>query len=214
MAILSKWVTMDNKLGIDLNTVVSIGAVSAGSSGDILSYPGQTVTPKLGDRVQGSNGSEWMYVKAGTTVSAFNMVAISPGFSAQSLTKALVVSNAYSYGVAEFQTVNGASIGAATGGVANTDEFFWALLKANVGIRINATGTMVPGADLYIQGTGTAGYIAGSSSIVSIAGGGRANGLMFLGSVSLDAITASTSAAEFGMFGYLMPAAQVAAITV
>lgn len=211
MTIVTTWYVMDNKLGINLNLVASVGAVSVGSSGDTLAYPSISYTPKLGDHVQGNNGSEWVYVKAGTTVTCFNVVAISPGFSAQNLTAALITSNAYTYGIAEFQP-QGVSVGAAGGGTADTGEFFWALMHANAGIRISSTGTMVPGADLYISGR--AGIVAGSSSIVSVAGGGRLNGLMFLGSVSLDAITASTSAAEFGMFSYLAPAAQWAAITV
>lgn len=214
MTIVTNWYTEDSKLGVNLNIVVSVGNLSTNASGDALSYPNTSYTPKLGDRVQGLNGSEWLYVKAGTTVTAFNECAISPGFSAQNLTAALIVSNQYTYGVAEFQPVNGVSVGAATGGVANTDEFFWALVKANAGIRINATGTLNPGADLYLAGT--AGRVAGSSSIVSIAGGGRLNGLMFIGSVSIDGSSnvPGNVNAEFGMFGYLMPAAQMAAITV
>lgn len=215
MTIVTNWFTLDNKLGVNLNLVVSVGnAVSVGSSGDVLSYPATTFTPKLGDIVWANNGSQWVYVQAGTTVTAFNAVAISPGFSAQNWTAALATSNAYSYGVAEFQPVNNVSVGAAVGGVANTSEFFWALVKANAGVRINATGTLDPGADLYIAGT--AGRVAGSSSIVSIAGGGRLNGLMFLGSVSIDGSSnvPGNVNAEFGMFSYIAPAVQWAATTV
>ncbi len=216
MTIVTNWYTVDNKAGVNLNTVTSVGggAVSVGASGDILSYPSTFQTPKLGDIVWGVNGSQWVFVQAGTTVTAFNACAISPGFSAQNWTAALATSNAYSYGVAEFQPVNGVSVGNATGGVANTGDFFWALVKANAGVRINATGTLDPGADLYISGT--AGRVAGSSSIVSIAGGGRLDGLMFLGSVSIDGSSnvPGVQNAEFGMFSYIMPAVQVAAITV
>lgn len=216
MTILTNWQCLDNHLGINLNLVVSVGgaAVSVGASGDVLAYPVTTFTPKLGDCAKGSNNSEWMYVQAGTTVTAFNMLAISPGFSAQNWTAALALSNAYSYGVAEFQTVNGVSVGAATGGVANTSEFFWALMRANAGVRVNATGTLDPGADLYIAGS--AGRIAGSSSIAAIASGGRLNGVMFLGSVSIDGSSnvPGNVNAEFGFYGYVVPAAQVAAITV
>lgn len=215
MTIVSNWYTMDNKLGVNLNAVLSSVNVT-GSAATNLDFPAIGILPKLGDRVQGNNGSEWVFVQAGVTVTAFNMLAISPGFSAQALTKVLVLSNSYCYGVAEFQPVGSASVGAANGGVANTGEFFWALVRANAGVRINATATLDPGADLYIQGTGTAGFVAGSSSIVSIAGGGRLNGLMFLGSVSIDGSSnvPGNVNAEFGFFGYVMPAAQVAAITV
>ena len=215
MTIVTKWYTMDNKLGVDLNNIMSSINVSASASGDGIAYPQIGIIPKLGDRVQGNNESEWVFVVAGVTVTAFNALAISPGFSAQALTRALIVSNAYCYGVAEFQPVGTSSVGAAAGGVANTGDFFWALVRANNGVRVNATATLNPGADLYAQGSGTAGFIAGSSSIVSIAGGGRLNGLMFLGSVSIDGSSnvPGNVNAEFGMFGYIMPTAQVAAIT-
>lgn len=214
MTIVTNWICLSNKAGINLNIVTSTGVPSVGASGDVLAYPSTTEQPKLGDTVKGTNNSEWMYVQAGVTVTAFNECAISPGFSAQNLTAALIVSNAYSYGVAEFQPVNNVSVGNANGGVANTGDFFWALIRANAGVRINATGTLDPGADLYIAGT--AGRIAGSSSIAAIASGGRLNGLMFLGSVSIDGSSnvPGVQNAEFGMFGYIMPAAQVAAITV
>lgn len=214
MTIVTNWYTMDNKVGVNLNIVLTSVNSSVGASGDGLSYPQIGVIPKLGDRVQGNNGSEWLFVQAGTTVTCFNECAISPGFSAQNLTRALIVSNAYSYGVAEFQPVNNVSVGSASGGVANTGDYFWALIKANAGIRINATGTLDPGADLYMSAT--PGWIAGSSSVDAIASGGRLNGLMFLGSVSIDGSSnvPGNVNAEFGMFGYLMPAAQVAAITV
>src|SRR5690348_11045257 len=124
MTIISNWYTMDNKLGVNLNAVLGSVNVS-GSAASALEYPTIGILPKLGDRVQGNNGSEWVFVVAGVTVTSFNALAISPGFSAQALTKALVVSNAYTYGVAEFQPGfpgPAVSVGAAAG-VANTGDF-------------------------------------------------------------------------------------------
>jgi hypothetical protein len=209
MTIVTNWYTMDGKEGVDLNNVQTSITITTDPS-----VPGPRA--KLGDRVQGNNGSEWMFVIAGVTVTAFNLVAITPGFSAQALTSAIVVSNAYTYGVAEFQPFQGASVGAASGGVANTGDYFWALIKANAGIRINATGTMRPGADLYLSAAGTAGFVAGSSSVQAISGGGRLNGLMFITSGTIEATSnvPGNINSEFGMFGYLMPAAQINAITV
>ena len=73
----------------------------------------------LGDRVQGNNGSEWVFVQASTTVTAFMAVAIDNTFKANDLTSALIASNVYSYGIAEFQASN-----------AQPNDYFWALLTA------------------------------------------------------------------------------------
>ncbi len=209
MTIVTNWYTMDGKEGVDLNNVQTSVTITNDPS-----IPGPRA--KLGDRVQGNNGSEWMFCVAGTTVTAFNLVAISPGFSAQAATSALIVSNAYVFGVAEFQPLPGTSVGAAAGGRANTGDYFWALIKANAGIRINTTGSISFGADLYLSAAGTAGFVAGSSSVQAISGGGRLNGLMFVGSLSIDTTSnvPSSAQAEFGMFGYIMPAAMINAITV
>lgn len=200
MAVLTKWFTMDGKEGVDLNNVQS--------SVDVVTAPEVPATrANLGDRVQGNNGSEWMFVRAGVTVSAFNILAIGPAFSAQNLTGALIVSNAYSYGIAEFQPQNGVTVGNANGGVANIGDYFWALVKAASGVKINTSGTVAPGSLLYLSGT--AGQIGATAT--NVAGGGRLNGLMFVGSASIDGATLS---AEFGQFAYIMPAANTFAVTV
>lgn len=208
MTIRTSWYTMNNKLGVNLDNVVT--SVTLTNNPTQPEYPGPP--HNLGDRVHGNNGSEWMLVQAGATVSAFNFLAIGgQSFSAQNITTALWVSGIYTFGIAQFQPRGGVTSGNASGGVANTGDFFWALIKANGGARVNitASATMTPGAALYISGS-QAGYITASAGISASLGGSRANGMQYIGTVSIDAASATTPiAAEVAMFSYVMPGALV-----
>lgn len=209
MTINTSWYTMDNKLGVNLNTVITSVTITANPTQP--EYPG--VSHNLGDRVQGNDGSEWMLVVASATVSAFNMVAIGNLNAATNVTTALMASGLYVMGVAQFQTRNGVTSGNASGGVANTGDFFWALIKANSGARFNitASATITPGAALYVSGS-TPGYITASAGTSASPGGGRINGLMYVGTVSIDASSSTApTAIECAMFGYMLPAVLVSA---
>lgn len=209
MAINALWYTMDNKAGVDLNSVVtSVDSTTAPNP----AVPAPPHNP--GDRVQGNDGSEWLFVRASATVSAFNMVAINRDLRAINLTTALIASNLYAFGIAEFQTLGGVTSGNANGGVANTDDYFWALIKVAMNARVNCTvsATVALGAALYLSGS-TPGYVTASADTSAAPGGGRLNGMMYTGAVSIDAASATTpTALEIGMFGYVMPGALVSAL--
>ncbi len=202
MAINSSWYTMDNKAGVDLNNVItSVDSTTAPNP----SFP--AAPHNLGDRVQGNDGSEWLFVRASATVSAFNMVAINRDLRAINLTTTLVASNLYALGIAEFQTLGGVTSGNASGGVANTDEYFWAMIKCAMNARVNCTvsATVALGAALYVSGS-TPGYVTASAGTSAAPGGGRLNGMMYTGAASIDAAAGTTpTALEIGMFGYIMP---------
>lgn len=163
MAVKTSWYTMDNKLGVDLNypqTSITITTDPA--------YPAPT--NKLGDRVQGENESEWMFVMASATISQYNCIAIDKNFKATNITSALVVSNLYTYGFAQFKVTQ-----------ANTGDYFWALLKANAGVGINVSPSAQASAMLYLSFSGTAG--AFTSSVTSNA----LNNVQLVVSISLSA---------------------------
>jgi hypothetical protein len=132
MTIVTNWYTMDNKEGVDLNNPQSISTTSNPD------YPAPSA--KLLDRVQGNYGSEWVFVKASTTVTAFMAVAIDDLGNANDLTSALIASNFYSYGIAEFQASN-----------AQPGDYFWALLKANGGVAVQVSPSATKGSILYIS---------------------------------------------------------------
>lgn len=207
MPICTNFYTMDNKAGVDLNNVfTSVDSTTAPN-------PAVPAAPhNLGDRVQGNNGSEWWFVRASATVTAFNMVAISRTFRAINLTTALVASNLYCPGIAQFQPTGGVTQGNASGGVCNTDDFFWAMVKVAQGARVNCTvsATMALGAALYVSGSAP-GHITASAETSAAIAGGRLNGMMYTGTVSIDAASATTTAIEVGMFGYIMPGTLVSA---
>ena len=138
IATITVFYPMDGKEGVNLNLTVANVTATANTP----EYPAPPM--KLGDRVQGNAGSEWLFVQASTTVTCYNVVAIDSGYNANPASVAMVASNAYTYGVAEFApNQNGAvvSIGNANGGVCNAGDFFWALMKSNGGAQINALTT-------------------------------------------------------------------------
>ncbi len=69
MAIITNWYTVDNKPGANLNQPQTISTTTNPD------YPAANFA--LGDRCQGNNGSEWVFVQASATVTANNLVAIS-----------------------------------------------------------------------------------------------------------------------------------------
>lgn len=196
MTVNTRWYTMDNKLGVNLNTVITSVTISANPAQP--EYPG--VPHNLGDRVQGNDGSEWCFVRASATVSAFNAIAIGREYTVESLTTTHISSAQFTYGVAQFQTVGGASVGAATGGVANAGDFFWALVKANAGgakVNIVTDSSAAPGAGLWVSGT--AGRLI-ATSVTNM----RMNGWQAVA-------TASGTAGEVAMFSYALPGLLVSA---
>lgn len=202
MAIASSFFTMDNKAGVDLNNpFTSVDSTTAPN-------PAVPAPPhNLGDRVQGNNGSEWVFARASATVSAFNVVAINRSFRFINMTTALMASNLYHPGIAEFQPAGGVTSGNANGGVVNTDDYAWIMTKVAMGARVNCTvsATVALGAALYISGS-TPGYVTASAGTSAAPGGGRLNGMMFTGAASIDAASGTTpTALEIGMFSYILP---------
>lgn len=198
MTVNTSWYVMGNKLGVNLNKVVASVTITANPAQP--EYPG--VPHNLGDMVQGNDGSEWMFVQASTTVTTYNVVGIDKNLKANNMTISFATNTlaAHSYGVAQMKPYGGVSVGAANGGVINPGEFFWALMKANAGARINlAAALSVDGPSaLYI---GTAGVLASSGSC-------RMNGVEAVGSVG------GSAAAEVVFFSYMMPAFIVSASAV
>lgn len=140
MAVNTNWFPMDGKEGLGLNTVIPYA--QAGGTAD---YPAPPA--KLLDRVQGNYGSEWLFVQASSTVSQYNCVVIDNSGNANNMTSALVASNVYAYGFAQFAATqaNGSS-------TAGQGDYFWALLKANGGVGINLSASAGRGVQLYISG--------------------------------------------------------------
>lgn len=192
MTIETNWYVMDGKLGVDLNSIVT--SVTQGVSPAQPEYPGPPA--QLGDRVQGNNGSEWMFVIASATISAFNYIAINKNFGALNATSAVFASGIYVPGFAQFRIPVSITVGNANGGVANAGDFFWALIKANQNFRMNFTGSVSaqPGIKLYISGA-TPGWITSSATLGQIVG-------LELTTTIVGADNGAPSAAEGAMYTY------------
>ena len=207
MAIETSWYVMDGKLGVNLNKVIT--SVTATNNPSQPEYPG--FPHNLGDRVQGNNGSEWMLVRASATVSAFNTIQIGIGFGATNCVIASSSASAtsqYVYGVAQFQLYASASVGAAVGGVANAQDLFWALMKANGGARLNLVTSISagPGVKLY-PSLATPGHITTTATLNQFIG--------IVPQASASAVdTGPPGALECALFTYPFPGTLVSVLAV
>lgn len=207
MTIRTNWYTMDNKSGVNLN--VAVTSVTVTNNPTQPEYPGPP--HQLGDRVQGTNGSEWVFVKASATISCFNVVAIDSGYNAANMTTTLLASGLYHPAIAETQIVGSVTAGTAPGGVINPSDFFWAMTKVVQGARVNAnvSATISPGSRLYISGTDP-GHVTALAPTSATPGGGRLNGMMAISSADSSTVSAPATL-EIGMFSYIMPGVLVSA---
>lgn len=203
MAIQTSWKTMDNKEGVSLNDVQA--TIDANT---IPEYPAAPMS--LGDRVQGNNGSEWLYVIASATVTAFNMIAINKNFGAINITTAVQASGIYTFGFVQCQSLvstDGTSLNNVQPG-----QRFWALMKVAQGARcnINASISVALGAKLYVDGT-TPGFLTTSTttsntSTLQIVG-------LFIAASATNGASVGTAytVGEMGMYSYPFPAVLVSA---
>lgn len=176
MAVETNWYAMDNKLGVDLNYIQSSVTVTADPS-----VPAPRM--KLGDRVQGNRGSEWVFVQASATVTANMCVAINNSYKCTDITSALVASNAYFYGFAQFNNTQ-----------ADAGDYFWALLKADSGVGLRAASSVQANTFVYISATPG----AFTSSVTSNA----IMGIQVITSIG----TSASGPTEARVFTYILPA--------
>ncbi len=181
MTIVTNWYVTAGKEGVNLNQPLTINTTTNPEYAQGSSF---TAAPpfQLGDRVQGINGSEWIFVQASATITANNLIAISNGFKATVLSSALAVSNQYSIGVAEFQVSTAA-----------TADFFWALLKANGGVAVNAVASTSTGSILFIS----------NSPLGSITSTVTANALVGIAPVSGTLTTSASGPMEVRIMDYM-----------
>jgi hypothetical protein len=132
--IITNFYTVDNQIAADLNNPQTISVTTNPE------IPGPR--SNLGDICQGIGGSQWVFVKASTTVTALNVVYIDESFNANNcnLSTANGTSLQKTIGIAEFQV-----------SVANAGDYFWAMLAGRGGALVNVQSTAASGAQLYIS---------------------------------------------------------------
>lgn len=133
MTIITNFYTVDNQAGVNFNQPQTI---SVTTNPEI-----PAANAALGDTCQGIGGSQWVFVKASTTVTALNVVMIDSNFNANNVNWTQTgVSNQKSLGIAEFQA-----------SVANAGDYFWAQVRGEGGTAVNVQSTAAAGAQLFIS---------------------------------------------------------------
>jgi hypothetical protein len=133
--IITNFYTVDNQIGADLNNPQTISVTTAPE------IPGPRSA--LGDICQGIGGSQWVFVKASTTVTALCVVMIDESFNANTVNWGVsggLASINKTLGLAEFQV-----------SVANAGDYFWAMVAGRGGALVNVQSTAAAGAQLYIS---------------------------------------------------------------
>lgn len=178
MTVKTNWKCVDNKLGANFNKVVAVDADQ--SSADFT--PETPSAPfSLGERAHGDNGSEWIFVQASTTVTQYMAVVIDNNFKANNITSALIASNVYAIGLAQFNDVTQADAG----------EYFWACLKAVGGAGARVASSAGKGVALYISGT--------PGAFTSSATNNKMVGLSFVASIG----TSASNPGEVVIYDYI-----------
>src|SRR5882762_7891345 len=131
--IITNFYTVDEQAGANLNQPQTISVTTNPE------IPGPNSA--LGDICQGIGGSQWVFVKASTTVTALNVVAIDESFNANNAQAASASTTlTKTLAVAEFQA-----------SVANAGDYFWAALAIRGGALVNVQSTAAAGVQMYIS---------------------------------------------------------------
>lgn len=192
------WYTEDSRPGINLNQTYTTWTSVAQST--VAEIPGAPAA--LGDTCNGQNNSKWIFVQASTTITCGNVIWISKQYKANNLLGSPSLATNFgatsalsdiTIGFAQF--TNNAPNNIKTSSaqvVANTNDYFWALLEADSGIWVNSVNTSTQsGANAVSASQGTKGSIATTADTTTTASAVYLLNLYI--NTSLDATTSATS---------------------
>lgn len=178
--IITNFYTVDNQIGANLNAPQTINT----TTNPEVPAPNDS----LGDICQGIGGSQWIFVKASTTVTALNVVMIDESFNANNCNfTAAAVSNQKTLGLAEFQT-----------STAQPGDYFWAMLAGRGGALVNVQSTAAANAQLYIS-------CSTPGALTTTLTGSATNAYIFNAAVNSSLLSA-TAAVEL-IFSYMRASA-------
>ena len=152
MAVKTSWYAIDSNLGINFNTtytsVVNIAATGTDSATYPLTESMQQIAPDLlGTCRKGTDGSEWILLKASTTITQFNLVMYDDSYNANDFATNGGLSG-YNVAVCQVQTYAGVTTTTVDPGV---NPVFWAAIRG-VGMQVQVSGSAGTGVAL---GNGT-----------------------------------------------------------
>ena len=142
------WYAEDAEIGQGLNYTYTVwNSATTGSTN--MEYPAPPA--KLGDQAFGNNNSWWLFVQASASITAGNVIWISPQFKANVMASVSWINSSFggtqalgilNVGFAQFNNGSPGSIMLSTTQVvAKTNDYFWALLAADAGIQVNVAST-------------------------------------------------------------------------
>ena len=180
MAVKTSWYATATALGINFNTtynsVVNIAATGTPSSTYVLEEPMQVIAPDLlGTCRCGTDGSEWILLKASTTITQFMLVMFDDSYNANDYTSAGGRSG-YQVALCQVQTYGGVT---AVSVDPTLNPVFWAAIRG-VGMQVQMSGS---------AGTGTAvnnGTAAGRLTVSTT--GTAIHGIVLVASGASDSI--------------------------
>jgi hypothetical protein len=149
--IYTSWRSIEPIAGLDFNQTyvaaqpVSVSVTSGVSNMEqsMFGYPGDA----LGTSRKGTNDSEWVLVKASSTVTQYNVVVWDDAFNANNVTTALAVSAlGANCGLAQFTNYQGQTVTVADPAI---NPVFWACIRG-VGLQVNVSGSAGTGVAVNI----------------------------------------------------------------
>lgn len=135
MAIITNYFSVDNQAGADLNNPQTIS---------VTTNP-EIPAPRsaLGDILQGTGGSQWVFVQASATITAFNVIGFDESFQARNASvNSASVTLSKTYALAEFQA-----------SVAAPGDYFWAMVAGRGGAQANVVTTAAAGVQMWLSST-------------------------------------------------------------
>lgn len=179
MAVKTSWYAIDPMLGLNFNqtysSVVAVPSSVTSTPPPDINESSQLVAPDLlGTCRKGTDNSEWILLKASTTVTQFNIVCFDDSYNANNETSALALAGNM-LAVCQVQTYGGVT---ATSVDPGSNPVFWAMIKGT-GAQVNVSGS---------AGTGVAvnnGTLAGQLTISST--GTAIRGIVLLASTGASA---------------------------
>jgi hypothetical protein len=142
------WYAQDAEIGQGLNYTYTVWS-SATTGSTNMEYPAPPA--KLGDQAWGNNSSVWVFVQASASITAGNVIWISPQFKANVMASTSFLVSSFGatqitsdilIGFAQFNNGSpGSILLSTTQVVAKTNDYFWACLGADAGLQVNVGAT-------------------------------------------------------------------------
>ena len=145
MAVKTSWYATDTALGINFNTtynsVVNIAATGTQSATYDIAESMQVIAPDLlGTTRRGTDGSDWILLKASTTITQYMVVMFDDSYNANDETSAGALSG-YQLALCQVQTYGGVT---ATSVDPTLNPVFWGAVRG-YGMQVNVTGSAATG---------------------------------------------------------------------